>query len=81
MFMAKTHKWYLERIVWLVAGCVVLTGTLLGFFVHKYWLFLPMLAGCNMIIFATTGFCPLAIILDKAGVRSITEQCDVKRSQ
>lgn len=81
MFLAKTHKWYLERIVWLVAGCVVLIGTLLGIFVHRYWLVLPILAGCNMIIFATTGFCPLAVILARFGVRSITDDCETKCSQ
>jgi len=79
MYLANTDSWYLERVIWLIAGIVVLTGTVLGFFVHKYWLALPCLVGINLLIFAITGFCPMAIFLHKIGVRSITECCDVQR--
>ncbi len=74
MYMANTDHWYLERIVWLIAGTVVLSGTLLGFFVHKYWLALPLLAGTNLLIFSLTGFCPMAVILHRFGIKSITEE-------
>jgi hypothetical protein len=40
---------------------------------------LPCLVGINLLIFAITGFCPMAIFLHKIGVRSITECCDVQR--
>ncbi len=65
MYLAPTHKWYLERIIWLIAGIVVLGGICLGLFVHKYWFVLPMLAGFNMIVFAFTGFCPMAVLLNR----------------
>ncbi len=65
MYRAPTDHWYLERIIWLIAGIVVLGGITLGLLVSKYWLILPMLAGFNMIIFALTGFCPMAVILNK----------------
>ena len=65
MYLAPTDHWYLERIIWLIAGIVVLGGICLGLFVHKYWFALPMLAGFNMIIFSFTGFCPMAVILTK----------------
>ena len=65
MYRAPTHKWYLERIIWLIAGTIVLTGISLGILVHRYWLALPLLAGINMIIFSLTGFCPMAIFLNK----------------
>lgn len=79
MFKSDTSKWYIERIVWLVAGSVVLAGTILGYFIHKFFFFFPVLAGINMIIFSLTGFCPLAIILDKFGVKSQKEmtQCNI----
>ena len=73
MYIAPTNKWYLERFVFLIAGCVVLGGTLLGLFVHMYWFALPILAGVNMLIFAFTGFCPMAIFLHKLGVRPLCE--------
>ncbi len=65
MYLARTDIWYLERFIWLIAGTVVLGGTLLGIFVHKYWFAFPILAGCNMLIFAFTGFCPMAVLLHK----------------
>ncbi len=65
MYRAPTHRWYLERIIWLIAGIVVLGGITLGILVNPYWFALPMLAGFNMIIFAFTGYCPMAIILNK----------------
>ena len=71
MWKAKTDRWYLERIIWLIAGSVVTTGIILGHFVSPYWFFLPLLAGCNMIIFAFTGFCPMAILLNKLGVKPL----------
>ncbi len=71
MYLAPTHKWYLERFVFLIAGIVVLGGTLLGIFVHKYWFVFPILAGINMLIFSFTGFCPMAILLYRLGVRPL----------
>ncbi len=65
MYLARTDKWYLERMIWLIAGTVVLGGTLLGIFVHKYWFAFPILAGFNMLVFAFTGFCPMAVFLNK----------------
>lgn len=79
MYLARTDSWYLERVIWLIAGIVVLTGVTLGFFVHIYWLILPLLVGVNLLIFAFTGFCPMAIFLHKMGVKSITElSCEQK---
>ncbi len=65
MYRAPTHRWYLERIIWLIAGIVVVGGICLGLLVHPYWFALPILAGINMIIFSFTGFCPMAVILNK----------------
>ncbi|MGC9022392.1 MAG: YgaP family membrane protein, partial [Dissulfurimicrobium sp.] len=70
--------WYLERILWLIAGSVVLTGTILGIVVHPYWFALPILVGINLLIFAFSGFCPMAVLLHKMGVKSITETRGVR---
>ncbi len=69
MYIAKKDSWYLERVVWLVAGVFTLTGTLLAAVHSKYWLILTGLVGVNLIIFATTGFCLMANILYKLGFR------------
>jgi len=69
MFIAKTDRWYLERVIWLVAGSVVLTGSLLAVFVNPYWILLTLFAGINLVIFSLTGFCIMANILVKAGVK------------
>lgn len=42
----------------------------LAYFVSKYWLILAGLAGLNLIVFATTGFCTMANILVKFGLKS-----------
>ena len=69
MYMAKTNSWYLERIIWLVAGTFTLTGTALAWLVSPWWLILTALVGVNLLIFAFTGFCLMANILYKLGAR------------
>jgi len=69
MFMANTESWYLERIIWLVAGAFTLAGTLLAWLVSPWWLILTGLVGVNLLIFAFTGFCVMANILYSLGAR------------
>lgn len=54
-----------ERIVRAVAGTLVLTGSLLAYFVSIYWLLLPAFVGLNLLQSSFTRFCPLELILDK----------------
>lgn len=70
MYIAKTDKWYLERVIWLVAGIITLLSAALAYFVSPYWLILTALVGINLIIFAFTGFCIMANILVKFGIKS-----------
>ncbi len=69
MYIAKIDTWYLERIIWLIAGIFTLGGTLLAVFHSKYWLILTGFVGINLIVFAFTGFCIMANILYKLGAR------------
>ena len=71
MYIAKIDSWYLERIIWLIAGIFILFSIALTIFVSKYWLILTGLVGVNLIIFSLTGFCPMAIFLNKVGIESI----------
>ena len=60
----------IDRFVFAFAGILVLLGTALGLWVNAYWFILPAFVGFNMLQAAFSGFCPLAIILRKLGVKS-----------
>lgn len=58
-----------DRIVHLVAGLMVLLGLALAHYVDGNWLLLPAFVGLNLAQSGLTNFCPLALMLKKAGVR------------
>ncbi|MCF7917585.1 DUF2892 domain-containing protein [Candidatus Gracilibacteria bacterium] len=64
----------MERIIFLFAGSVIALSTGLAFFFDVRWLAVTGFVGFMQIIFAVTGYCPLAIILDKMGVKSYREK-------
>ncbi len=57
-----------DRFVFAFAGAMVLVSILLAHFFSPWWLLLTAFVGLNLFQAAFTGFCPLAIILKKAGV-------------
>lgn len=59
----------IDRVVLAFAGTVILVSLLLGHYVSAWWLLLTAFVGLNLLQSAFTGFCPLAIILKKLGVR------------
>ena len=59
----------IDRMVFAFAGSVILISLVLGHYVHPYWLFLAAFVGLNMLQAAFTGFCPLAMILKKIGLK------------
>lgn len=59
-----------ERIVFIVAGTMVLLSVILSQLHHPYWLFLTAFVGLNLLQSGFTQFCPLEIILRKLGVPS-----------
>ncbi len=60
----------IDRAVMAFAGTVVLVSLLLGLYVHAYWYWLTAFVGANLLQSSFTGFCPLAVILRKAGLKS-----------
>lgn len=70
MYIAKTDSWYLERMIFMIAGCMILLSLALAYFFSLYWLILTALVGINLIVFALTGFCTMANILIKLGIKS-----------
>jgi hypothetical protein len=59
----------IDRMVMRVAGALVLTGLLLGTYVNPNWYWLSAFVGANLFQASFTGFCPLAMILRRLGVK------------
>jgi len=59
----------IDRIVFAFAGSMVLIGVVLGYAMSPWWLLLAGFVGANLLQSAFTGFCPLAMILRKVGVK------------
>jgi len=60
----------IDKAVMRFAGLVVLVSLALGYYVHPYWYWLTAFVGANLLQASFTGFCPLAMILKKLGLRS-----------
>ena len=59
----------IDRIVLAFAGSMIILSLVLSYFISPYWLALAAFVGVNLFQAAFTGFCPLALILKKIGVR------------
>ena len=56
------------RILFLLAGSVTLIGVLLSAAVSRWFLLIPTLVGANQLLMAATGWCPMSLLLDRAGI-------------
>jgi hypothetical protein len=59
----------IDRIVMAFAGAVVLVSLLLSQLHSAYWLLLTAIVGVNLFQASFSGFCPLAIVLKKIGLK------------
>ena len=66
-YVVPTHRWYIERTVWLIAGFVLLTSTVLAVTVNPYWILGVTATGLVSINVAFTGFCPIGNLLKLGG--------------
>ena len=60
----------LDRLIFTVAGSFILLSVLMSVFHSPYWLFFTAFVGANLLQASFTGFCPLAVLLKKAGVKA-----------
>jgi hypothetical protein len=60
----------IDRLVFRIAGAFVLASLALGYFVHPGWFLFTAFVGLNMFQASFTGFCPLAKILKKMGIKT-----------
>jgi hypothetical protein len=63
IYIVPTHRWYIERTVWLIAGLFLLAGTTLAKLVNPLWVLLIIATGVCSIIVALTGFCVVGNVL------------------
>ncbi len=59
----------IDRVVMAFAGTVILASVALSQLQSVNWLFLTGFVGVNILQSAFTGFCPLATILKKIGIK------------
>jgi hypothetical protein len=59
-----------DRAVLAFAGVVVLLSILFAWYFSPYWLALTAFVGLNLLQAAFTGFCPVAIVFKKLGLRA-----------
>ena len=66
----KEVRMNLNRLVFSIAGSFILLSVLLSVFHSLYWLFFTAFVGANLLQASFTGFCPLAVLLKKVGVKA-----------
>jgi len=59
----------IDRVVFAVAGAFILISLALSQYHAVEWLWFTAFVGANLFQSAFTGFCPMAIILKKLGVK------------
>ncbi len=70
----KTYRlcigyWHIPRIVYLIGGVFVFGSVLLALFIDERWLYFTLFVGFMFVSFAITGYCPMALMLDKLGFK------------
>jgi Inner membrane protein YgaP-like, transmembrane domain len=71
VFLVKTDWWYIERLVWLIAGSDVVLSSILTTVHNPNWAFSILFVGICSITVALTGFCIVGNILYFLGVRPL----------
>jgi len=59
----------IDRFVFAVAGSFILISLLLAHYHSENWLWFTAFVGANLLQSAFTGFCPMAMLLKKLGVK------------
>jgi hypothetical protein len=57
IYIVPTHRWYIERTVWLIAGIVLLATTALAALYQPLWVLGIIAVGLSSITVALTCFC------------------------
>ncbi len=60
-----SERWPLERVLFAIAGTVVLIGALLSALVSPWFLLLVAFVGLNQWLYVVVGACPMSLILTR----------------
>ena len=66
-YIVPTHRWYIERTVWLIAGVILLVSTALSLLWNPLWILGVTATGLASINVSLTGFCPVGSVLRQFG--------------
>jgi hypothetical protein len=69
LFLVKTHVWYVERLVWLVAGTDVVLSSVLTVLLSPNWAYSILFVGVCSLLVAFTGFCIVGNVLVLLGAQ------------
>ena len=59
----------IERALRLIAGILLIVSVLLAHYISPYWLLFTAFIGLNLFQSGLTNWCPMMLILKKAGVK------------
>ena len=71
IYFVKTDWWYVERMVWLIAGIDVLASSVLAAVHHPNWAFSILFVALCSILVSLTGFCVVGNILYLLGAQPL----------
>jgi hypothetical protein len=78
-YIVPTHRWYIERTVWLIAGVILVSSTALALLVEPLWILGVTTTGLVSINVALTGFCPVGNVLRLFGFTPMLGAATPKR--
>ena len=67
VYIVPTHRWYIERTVWLIAGVALILCTGLAAVVNPLWALGIIATGLASLTVAFTGFCVVGNLLYRLG--------------
>jgi hypothetical protein len=79
VYIVPTHRWYIERTVWLIAGVIILMLTALAALVNPLWVLGVIVVGLASINVSLTGFCIVGNILRLFGFTPMLGRRDPSR--
>jgi hypothetical protein len=69
IYRLDTRRWHVNRVVYLIGGILVFISSVLVLTLDVKWIYFNIFIGLMFINFSISGYCPMAIILDKLGFR------------
>ncbi|MFI6432022.1 DUF2892 domain-containing protein [Rhodococcus oryzae] len=69
----RHRGWTVERLVPLLAGTMVLLSVALTLAFSSWWLILTGFVAANLLFYATVGWCPASLLMQRLGLRRLDE--------